>query len=55
MSESGSNTATVSEISREAGFVFVVYRCNGEWNHFKDFIGTATDPSDLTFRIDGQR
>jgi hypothetical protein len=36
-------------------FVFVVYRCDGEWNSFKDFIGAATDPSDLTFRIDGQR
>jgi hypothetical protein len=31
-------------------FVFVVYRCNGEWNRFKDFTAAATNPSDLTFR-----
>ena len=29
--------------------VFVVYRCDDEWNLVKDFIGTATDPNDLTF------
>ena len=33
-------------------FVFVVYRCEGEWNRFKDFIGAATDPNDLTFSDD---
>ena len=55
MSESGSNTATMSEIAEQARFVFGVYRCNGEWNHFKDRIGTANGPSDLTFQIDGQR
>ena len=30
-------------------FVFVIFRCDGEWNSFKDFIGAATDPNDLTF------
>jgi len=29
--------------------VFVVYRCDDEWNLVKDIIGTATDPNDLTF------
>jgi hypothetical protein len=33
-------------------FVFVIFRCDGEWNSFKDFIGAATDPNDLTFSDD---
>jgi hypothetical protein len=33
-------------------FVFVIFRCDGEWNRFKDFIGAATDPNDLTFSDD---
>jgi hypothetical protein len=32
--------------------VFVIFRCDGEWNRFKDFIGAATDPNDLTFSDD---
>jgi hypothetical protein len=30
-------------------FVFVVYKCNGEWDRFKEFTGEATRPEDLIF------
>lgn len=30
-------------------FIFVVYKCNGEWNRFKDFTGVPTRPQDLRF------
>jgi hypothetical protein len=30
-------------------FIFVVYKCNGEWDRFQDFTGCATDPKDLRF------
>lgn len=36
--------------SRNDRAVFVVYRCNNEWNRFSEFTAAATDPSDLTFR-----
>jgi hypothetical protein len=28
-------------------FIFVVYRCGGNWNEFEKYTGVATDPSDL--------
>lgn len=28
-------------------FIFVVYKCAGEWRRFQDFTGQATMPSDL--------
>lgn len=30
-------------------FIFVVYKCNGEWDRYQDFTGQATKPEDLTF------
>lgn len=30
-------------------FIFVVYRCNNEWDRFQDFTAAATDPKDLIF------
>lgn len=31
-------------------FVFVVYKCGGEWDRFKDFTGCATRPGQLEFK-----
>jgi len=30
-------------------WVFVVYKCNDEWNQFFNYTGCATDPKCLTF------
>lgn len=30
-------------------FIFVVYKCAGEWERFLDFTGCATNPEDLRF------
>lgn len=30
-------------------YVFVVYKCNGEWERFREFTGQATSPGDLKF------
>lgn len=30
-------------------FIFVVYKCSGEWKRFQDFTGQATRPEDLHF------
>lgn len=30
-------------------FVFVVYKCNEEWERFMDFTGAPTKPEDLLF------
>lgn len=30
-------------------YIFVVYKCNGEWHRFKDFTGVSTNPEDLFF------
>lgn len=30
-------------------FIFVVYKCGGEWKRFQDFTGQATKPEDLCF------
>ena len=30
-------------------FVFVVYKCSGDWNNFKNYTGIPTDAKDLTF------
>ena len=30
-------------------WIFVVYKCAGEWERFKDFTGQATGPEDLRF------
>jgi len=32
-------------------FIFVVYKCNDEWDRFQDFTGCATNPEDLDFLI----
>jgi hypothetical protein len=31
-------------------FVFVVYKCAGNWEAFKDYTAAATKPEDLEFR-----
>ena len=28
-------------------FIFVVYKCAGEWDRFKEYTGVATNPKDL--------
>lgn len=30
-------------------YIFVVFKCGGEWTRFRDFTGVATKPSDLEF------
>lgn len=30
-------------------YIFVVYKCGGEWDRFKDFTGVATSPKELSF------
>ena len=30
-------------------FIFVVYKCDGEWERFRDFTGQPTKSSDLKF------
>jgi hypothetical protein len=30
-------------------WIFVVYRCDHQWDRFQDFTGAATDPEDLRF------
>ena len=32
-------------------FVFVVYKCNHDWNNFKNYTAAATAPKDLTFSV----
>jgi len=29
-------------------FIFVVYKCDGQWSRFQDFTGAATSPEDLS-------
>ena len=47
------NSAGMSEVGKikswNERFVFVVYKCDGEWFRFKDFTGQATKPEDLEF------
>ena len=35
-------------------FVFVVYKCESNWNRFQDYTGCATEPEDLEFAKGGQ-
>ena len=30
-------------------WIFVVYKCAGEWDKFQDYTGCATNPDDLRF------
>ena len=30
-------------------FIFVVYKCDGNWDKFQDYTAAATDPKDLRF------
>jgi len=30
-------------------YIFVVYKCAGEWHRFQDFTSAATSPEDLRF------
>ena len=30
-------------------FIFVVYKCDFQWDRFQDFTACATDPNDLEF------
>jgi hypothetical protein len=30
-------------------FIFVVYKCDCQWDRFQDFTGCATNPEDLRF------
>ncbi len=31
-------------------FIFVVYKCDGQWDRFQDFTGQATSQEDLTYK-----
>ena len=33
-------------------YVFVVYKCNNNWDDFKNYTGCSTDPKELTFKVD---
>ncbi len=35
--------------SWNATFIFVVYKCDGQWDRFQDFTGNATSPESLRF------
>ena len=35
--------------SYNSKFVFVVYKCAGEWDRFKEYTGVATNPEHLIF------
>jgi major membrane immunogen (membrane-anchored lipoprotein) len=35
--------------SWNAEYIFVVYKCDGQWDRFQDFTGCATNPEDLRF------
>lgn len=30
-------------------FIFVVYKCNHDWDNFTDYTGNATFPDDISF------
>ena len=30
-------------------YIFVVYKCDGQWDRFKDYTGCATNSEDLEF------
>lgn len=30
-------------------YIFVVYKCAGNWSRFQDYTGIATNPKDLIF------
>jgi len=30
-------------------FIFVVYKCNDDWNNYKNYTGAATKPEELEF------
>lgn len=30
-------------------FIFVVYKCTGEWDNFMDYTGCATKPEELSY------
>ncbi len=34
-------------------YIFVVYKCDHQWNRFQDFTGAGTDPEDLSFTMKG--
>ncbi len=34
-------------------WVFVVYKCNHQWDKFQDYTGCATKPEDLEFTTKG--
>ena len=31
-------------------WVFIVYKCDNQWNRFQDFTAAATDPDELEFQ-----
>lgn len=34
-------------------YIFVVYKCDSQWDRFQEFTGCATDPKDLEFTTKG--
>lgn len=34
-------------------FIFVVYKCDNNWNMFQNYTGCATNPEDLRFLNEG--
>jgi len=47
------NSCNRTEIGRIKSFntkyIFVVYKCDNQWDRFQDFTGCSTLPSDLEF------
>ena len=35
-------------------FIFVVYKCDNNWDKFQDYTGCSTTPQDLTFTTKGE-
>ena len=35
-------------------FIFVVYKCDGQWDRFQDYTGCAADAGDLNFASEGE-
>ena len=33
-------------------FIFVVYKCDDQWQRFEEYTGCATNPEDLNFAAD---
>jgi len=53
--KSSKSSTDESEIGKlkswNESFIFVVYKCNHDWNNFRNYTAAATAPKDLTFSV----